>query len=500
MAFDFLLEPLLTWRDRAYVEHRSTLPGVLAELMQDTLEDFPCVRAHQLDAWMMFLTQLAAIAVARAEHSDAPATEDEWLRLLEALTDGRHEPWSLVVEDLSLPALMQSPVPEGHLRDWRVAGSADDIDVLVTTKCHDVKRGILDRAHPECWLFALITLQTMQGYPGRGYTPVSRMKGGYGSRARVGMSPGGSLGSQFARDLRVLRDATPDLLHRGLSAAGVALVWLEPWTGDDSIPWHTLAPHFIEVCRRIRLQVDERAIFARYTTNTARRCAPDIDTGDVGDAWIPIEREDGGALTIGGRGFHYPILVELLSGGRFEPSAALRVRADDPPVLVLHAGVLARGQGMTDGLHERRIPIDGRVRRRLSSTDGRARFGERGRAFVERAAAMRTKVLYPALKALSLDKDPMPDTFDAEVDRVFFDHLFASVDDELVEAVAGWSAALAALAHTQLAVAIARTPTPSFRSYAAAANAELVFARTLRKHFPELSPSTASNAPGTANA
>ena len=37
-------------------------------------------------------------------------------------------------------------------------------------------------------MYALVTLQTTQGYPGRGYTRVARMKGGYGNRPRVGLA------------------------------------------------------------------------------------------------------------------------------------------------------------------------------------------------------------------------------------------------------------------------------------------------------------------------
>ena len=91
----------------------------------------------------MFLTQLAAIALHRAGRSDPRLPEEEWRRLLLALTEGQHEPWSLVVDDLSMPAFFQPPVPENSLADWTAHDSPDDIDVLVTSKKHDVKAELI---------------------------------------------------------------------------------------------------------------------------------------------------------------------------------------------------------------------------------------------------------------------------------------------------------------------------------------------------------------------
>ena len=87
-----------------------------------------------------------------------------------------------MVEDLSRPAFLQPPVPEGELRkppkknkkngkrkpgdDWKGCRTPDDLDVLVTSKKHDVKDELVAPTDLEAWAYALCSLQTMQGYPG----------------------------------------------------------------------------------------------------------------------------------------------------------------------------------------------------------------------------------------------------------------------------------------------------------------------------------------------
>src|SRR5688572_5499201 len=112
MLYDLLELPVLTWRDSRRRRGSTTLPGILSRLSSGELGDFPRLRTHQLHPWSMFLTQLAAIALHAAELSDPPVNEDAWRDLLLELTDGRHEPWCLVVEDLAQPAFFQPPVPE----------------------------------------------------------------------------------------------------------------------------------------------------------------------------------------------------------------------------------------------------------------------------------------------------------------------------------------------------------------------------------------------------
>jgi CRISPR system Cascade subunit CasA len=436
----------------------------------------------------MFLTQLAAIALHRARVTDPPLDEGAWRGLLLAVTDGSHEPWCLVVEDLTMPAFFQPPVPEGTLDGWKTQTSPDDIDVLVTAKAHDVKTSLIAGHDVEAWIYALVTLQTMQGYPGRGYTGIARMKGGYGNRPRVGLAPDQGLGGRFLRDLTVLREVRPTLIERGLSDGGIGLLWTQPWDGRASLGLNELAPHFIEVCWRVRCLSDAGRVLCRYTTTENRRSVPEKDDGDVGDPWAPIERERGGMLTVGSRGFHYALLCRLLFENDFEPAAAQRLRVGDPDPVLFVAAALARGQGRTEGLHERVLEIAGAIRGRLAQPDTRAMLGRRAEERVAATERMQRMVLYPALRQLGpgVGTEFYGTEFDQRVDVMFFDRLFATLNDSDNDARLAWERELNHLAEEELERAISRCALPSARRYKVVSAAERKFAGCLRKNFPDI--------------
>ena len=492
MVHDLLTEPLLSWRDTGRQRGMTTLPGLLEKLGSGELGDFPKVRTHQFHPWVMFLTQLAAIALHRAGRTEPNTSEAEWREMLLKLTGGAHEPWCLVVEDLSKPAFFQPPVPEAKregfslAEEWKVVEQPDEIDVLVLSKAHDVKASRLRNILPESWAYALTTLQTMQGYPGRGYTGVARMKGGYGSRARIGLGASHSVGSRFQRDVAVLLDTWPLLLDRGYRDDGLGLVWVEPWDGKLSLAAGALCPHFIEICWRTRLVLSGTAMHCAYTTTENRRCMPEIKSGDVGDPWIPIERKDGGALTLGGRGFHYELLTRLLLTDEYEPAAAQRPREGDGDPVFLLGSALVRGQGKTEGLHEYALSIPGAVKRRLGNHDGRAALGRRAELFVQRAKQMRSHVLFPALNQLALGENLVDDRFDARVDEVFFENLFGTLERDDDAARLSWEQRLETHAWDELHQAIGRCCVPDARRYRAIAAAESMFRGCLHKHFPDV--------------
>jgi CRISPR system Cascade subunit CasA len=485
MAHDLLVESIFSWRDAQRRRAKTTLPGLLARLASGELADFPRLRTHQLDPWCMFLTQLAAIALHGAGQSDPRISEDQWRHLLLARTSGTHEPWSLTIADLSKPAFFQPSVPEGKIDSWKTCESPDDIDVLATAKGHDVKAGLMHGDEPEAWVYALCTLQTMQGYPGRGYNRVARMNGGYGNRPRVGLAADQSLTSRFLRDVVVLLESWPVLLRRGYGDDGVALVWTEAWDGRTSLAMHELAPHFIEVCWRVRCRADGVDLSCLYTTTQARRCLPEIESGDVGDPWIPVERATQKALTVGPNGLDYRLLARLLFEGDFEPAKAQEARAVDGDPVFFMASALARGQGKTEGLHERMLVLAGEVRRKLGELDGRAVLGRRASARVASAATMRNKVLYPALKQLALGGRPMPDHLDARVDDVFFDHLFETLTMADDDARLAFEQRLAELAWRELQRAIDRSGTADARRLKAISEAERMFKACLKRAFPD---------------
>lgn len=133
-----------------------TLPGTLAALSRDDVEDFPALRAHQGMFWHMFLVQLAALALHGAGETELPEDEEAWRYLLRRLTRDYpdDEPWCLVVDDRSRPAFMQAAVPDDM--ELEPVPSPDALDLLITAKNHDLKQAVARRAEAEDWLFALV--------------------------------------------------------------------------------------------------------------------------------------------------------------------------------------------------------------------------------------------------------------------------------------------------------------------------------------------------------
>ena len=487
IKYDLLTDSVVSWRGRNRLTQRGTLPALLAALAGDEVMDFPLARAHQQQPWSMFLTQLAAIALHRAG-SETPSREEcDWTEKLLRLTNGAHEPWCLLVEDLSKPAFFQPPIPEKVMESWKVVETPDDLDLLVTAKCHDIKKGLISADTIEAWVYALCTVQTTQGFPGRGYNGIARMNGGYGNRPRVGLSPGPTHGERFSRDVHVLLAEWPELLARGFANEGVALVWCQPWDGKTSIPLASLAPHFIEACQRVRFAGSVDGLIARRTTTSARFCASDVDGGDVGDCWCPVDREKGSILTPGSRGFDYKLMAEMLFGGQYAPAPAQRQREFDSNEMLFCASALVRGQGKTEGLHERLLPIPGKVRNVLLRPKERESLGRRALDRVKDAARMRSKVLYPALKLLALGEMTPADALDTRVDERFFDALFSSVGETDDTARTAWEDELARFAMEELALAIERTPLPESRYWRVTSAARSMFFGCLMKQFPDVS-------------
>ena len=140
---NLLRDPLIRIETTTGIE-RLSLPGVFAALVADRVESFPALRAHQTPAWHMFLAQLGAIAMHRAGLAEPPADADVWREIIQALTTSEFpgdEPWQLVVADPTRPAFMQPPVPESaNFTD--VATTPDALDMLATSKNHDVKQSV----------------------------------------------------------------------------------------------------------------------------------------------------------------------------------------------------------------------------------------------------------------------------------------------------------------------------------------------------------------------
>src|SRR5690348_15371509 len=118
LLHNLLEEPLFGVEDHDGRRDKVTLPGLLARLSRGTSTALTAVQAHQQHPVHAFLVQLAALALVRTEEAEIAHDEVTWRALLlgAAKEDGADaEAFTLVVDDLSKPAFLQPPVPEGTL-------------------------------------------------------------------------------------------------------------------------------------------------------------------------------------------------------------------------------------------------------------------------------------------------------------------------------------------------------------------------------------------------
>ncbi|AHJ65828.1 Hypothetical protein GbCGDNIH4_1693 [Granulibacter bethesdensis CGDNIH4] len=349
--------------------HVLTLPGALAALMLDKVDNFTALRPHQQHAWHMFLAALGAIALHRADQSAIPETEEKWKDLLLDLTDQAEEPWSLIVDDLSKPAFLQPPVPEGKREVLKnTVYTPDALDILITAKNFDLKAEVAVEAGLDEWVFALVSLQTMQGYSGATKYGIARMNGGFSARPFLGLAlPKGGIGAHLRRDIRAMLAGRGKLLdmYRDYDDEGLALLWLEPWDGKTSLSLDQLDPWFIEICRRVRLiKGVDQPIVALAVGSSAARIEAKAYNGITGDFWAPVYDSEGKSFSLDARGFSYRVLCKLLFGEKKQRAARLpqsmQLLPDEQDMILVARGMV-RGQGKTEGFHERIIPTQRRI-------------------------------------------------------------------------------------------------------------------------------------------
>jgi CRISPR system Cascade subunit CasA len=493
MCYSVVDDPLIRVQRTDETVQECTLPQVLALLVEGRVLAFEALQPHQQQPWFSFLVQLAAMGVAREANGEIPKDAAAWRAVLVGLAGGSEAAWHLVVEDVSRPAFMQPPVPEGSLDDANYKDdvpSPDQLDMLITSKNHDVKAQRVTKPRLEHWLFALCTLQTMEGFLGRGNYGVVRMNGGFGNRPQVSLTASLAWGERFRRDLGVLLDERDALAER-YDVSGHALLWLDPWDGakGSGLPLGDCDPYFIEICRRIRFSEDDGVITCwRANTKAQRVDAPDALNGRTGDPWTPIEKDGAKALTLGEAGFTYERLQSIFLSGEYARPAALEFQESERSGAYLVARTLVRGQGKTDGLHHRVIPVSAKVSGRLFNNpeEERERLGRRAGNRVERAADVQREVLYPAIAALlssgrdDADVDweqaaPWIDAFDRAIDARFFESLWASVDQGEEEAAADWQNVLREEAEKQFENAKRSTPIAAIHRWHAVSKAQSIF-------------------------
>ena len=423
---------------------KSTLPEVYAALMDDAVSSFPALRPHQRHAWHAFLVQLGAIALHKAGIFEPPEDADEWRRIIRALTRyfPDDEPWHLVVEDITKPAFMQPPASsEDKSADYKsTVATPDELDMLVTSKNHDLKASVASSASIDDWIFALISLQTTEGYAGARNYGVSRMPSGYGNRPAFSLTSSISIGGHVYRDICSLLESREEMLDGYdpfLTDDGVVLVWPETWDGTKP---ETLTgemdPYYIEICRRIRLIRSERKLAAIRANSQAKRI---IDVkGRTGDPWAPENTASKGTPTafLGPRKFGYERVVDgLVSADWKQPYLLKPTGQESSQEMHLIARGTIRGEGGTAGYHERVIRLNPEVARAFGNMDARRRLGDIARERIEQIGKVKSVLRYAvATFAAHGDSDdiktehwsranPWSDKLDEIVDATFFDEL-----------------------------------------------------------------------------
>ncbi|HEY9106182.1 MAG TPA: hypothetical protein VIN58_05860 [Roseateles sp.] len=450
-SLDLLRQPLLAIGGLSALN----LPQVLAGLSRGENLVFTHLRPHQQAPWHAFLVQLAYLTLEKAAKAELPQEEATWADLLLALSNGEPSAWQLCVDDWQRPAFLQPPCSPGRETDYRAtADSAQALDLLVTSRNFDEKAEKVAGFSPkqlDAWVYALVTLQGGAPFQGAGNYSSMRMNGGFSARPQFRLAFKRGTGPEFLRDLQALIDTSASLW----SAAGdigsgrcLPLLWLEPWD-DAALPLADVHPLALEVCRRVRLRREGGLLVLRRASSKSMRVAAKELLGAVHDPWIPLVL--GGdavkALTVQADGLSYRRLSTVLLDRSVcklpilaQPTASERA-AGRPATLV--AQVLVGGQGRTDGLLRRELPMPMPVLRAV--VDGDARLAQLAQAFVQLASQASGKVLRPALMQFIDGSDDVdwqhPDParmaapwlarLEVEIDALFFTTLFDGVARDL---------------------------------------------------------------------
>ena len=470
------------------------LSTLFVRYVADDVEDLPFLRPHQQAPWHRFCVLLAILALHRAGSDLISNEADVWRELLRGLTPEwpNDEPWRLIVSEPTLPAFMQPPIPKGLPDPHRtIIETADDLDVLVTSRNHGVKQGQAADASPGDWIAALVSLQTTGGYLGAGNFNVARMNGGFATCPCIGLVPPGRLGARWRRDVTVLlrqRDWSFERVDEFAAAGGHALLWCLPWDGARSLDLADLDPWFIEVCRRVRLSHDSQGrIVARTAGSATTRVAAKTRNGNVGDPWIPIDLRKGSAAY--NTAPRYPVIAGVL----FERKDWIRPllldwhRGIDATSMVARFDVVVRGQGTTEGHHVREVPIEGERRLSMLMLEvERDRLAQLAAEMISHARDLRLKILKIPLLTLAqagadeLDFrdrtsnawiEPFLHRVDGEIEATFFDHLFTRAEGG-AEADRTWIVFLQHVGKLILGEAVAVLPIAGARRMKAVAVAE----------------------------
>ncbi len=413
-------------------------------------------------------------------------------------------PWRLVVEDEAQPAFLQPPAPPGL--KWSPVRTPDELDLLITSRNHDLKHAVAQRADAEDWVFALISLQTTEGYGGKGNQGIARMNGGSSSRALLGLAPAAEKETAVDPSAWWIRDVLRLLAMRADgegkavgTPGGPALLWCLEWPEGQQLDLPALDPWFIEVCRRVRL-FDGDGLSARRSTSKATRTDAKQFKGAVGDPWAPVHKTEGKSLTLSGGDFDYRRLCALLFSGDWQVPPLAREEASGGEHMLLVAEALSRGNAKTEGFKSRVLPIPRKVAQRLFASPTAGRLSEaQMREIEEFDKALRTSLALVAARGDPelLDREhyvlsrPARARFNQEVDRLFFPSLWrrveAAVDQTAAEETkTDFLTKLHRAARTEFDAALPSIPCTAIHRPRAEARARRRFGSALWRSFPQL--------------
>ncbi|MYB84416.1 MAG: type I-E CRISPR-associated protein Cse1/CasA [Chloroflexi bacterium] len=503
---NLLTDPLIRFNRSAHGRIEASLPEVYAALMRDDVEAFPALRPHQRHAWHAFLAQLGAIAIHRANLSEPPQVAEEWCRIIRGLTPDYtdDEPWQLVVDDITKPAFMQPHArSKDREQDYKsTVATPDELDMLITSKNHDLKSAVAARANFDDWIFALITLQTMEGFSGAGNYGISRMNGGLGSRPAFSLAPFvGGPGAHVRRDIIALLEYLPTLLSEyPMTDGGEALLWTVPWDGTqaEALLLNQLDPLYIEVCRRIRLRFKaDGPLNGVRTSSRAARIEGKELKGRTGDPWTPANTSrEGLPLTLASGGFTYKRVKEYLIDWERPPLLRpTRSEQDSSAPMRLVARGMVRGQGKTEGYHERSIAVRHQLKMAMLSSGGTQDLGSIAETRIEEVGTVQ-RILSHAIQVFAARGDsdkvspegrtlarPWLNRLDGLVDARFFEDLqdeFEAPNSEREGVHNRWLMHVVDHARGLLHDAADSLPCPAIHRYKAEVNAVGLFEGRLR--------------------
>ena len=365
MAHDLLNDPIIETVLPDGATRTMSLPALFAAWSDGIDLSLRGIRPHQRASMHMFLVQAAAGGMDLAgDGMGVAATEDTWRSRLLAVAPGGA--WDLVVDDETLPAILQSPLPRGTTKGFGEYLNPDSFTMLVTAKNHSMKQNIFNAATPWAWACSLVEFQTMSGFSGRDNYGCAKLNGGLGSRPMVAIYPDMRECSRWSRDVTRYIDHLKSSNAEGFSTSGIVATWLRPWDGVDQIAMSELHPAFIEICRRVRLvSGKDGAISALSGTSKAARLAADKALcGRTGDPWAPLDSGGEKILTVSAEGWSLRRLGNLVTPGASSPyrmAPFQMLMPTDKGDMFFHGSVVTGGQGKTEGFHEITVPIPGKA-------------------------------------------------------------------------------------------------------------------------------------------